>query len=62
LKKALALSALLPLGLALTWSAALAPPVLGQEPPTGFVRKLGVDVDVRSGAESSPMTSRPLAL
>jgi hypothetical protein len=38
------------LGLALTCSAALAPLVLGQEPPTGFVSKLGVDVDVRSGS------------
>jgi len=38
------------LGFALTCSAALAPLVLGQEPPTGFVSKLGVDVDVRSGS------------
>jgi hypothetical protein len=38
------------LSLALTCSAALAPLVLGQEPPTGFVSKLGVDVDVRSGS------------
>jgi hypothetical protein len=38
------------LGFALTYSAALAPLVLAQETPTGFVSKLGVDVDVRSGS------------
>ncbi len=38
------------LAVALTCSAVLAPLVLAQGPPTGFVSKLGVDVDVRSGS------------
>src|SRR6266849_136021 len=38
------------LGFALTCTAVLAPQVLAQGPPTGFVSKLGVDVDVRSGS------------
>ena len=38
------------LGLVVTCSAVLAPPVLAQDPPTGFVSKLGQDIDIRSGS------------
>jgi hypothetical protein len=38
------------LGLVLTSSAILAPPVLAQGPSTGFVSKLGQEMDIRSGS------------
>src|SRR5579862_3206462 len=38
------------LGLVLTFSDVLAPLVLAQDPPTGFVSKLGQEIDIRSGS------------
>src|SRR5436305_6249690 len=38
------------LSLALTFSAAVAPPALAQGTQTGFVNKLGQEIDVRSGS------------